>query len=152
MKKFNFRLNRVLDYRTLVKKESERDFAKKATHLKVLEKGLEDIVEAQERTKIQPKSKMTMAEFSLVETYQEHLQEALVNQRVLVNEAAEAVDRAREVYIEKAVEEEVLENLKARKLEDYKVELRRSERKERDELTVQRHRFPKPGAKPKGGN
>lgn len=145
MKKFDFRLKRVLDYRQLVKKESERDFAKKTGQLRVLEQELEDIIEAQDKALFNPKQSVTMAEFSLVEQYQARLQDDLEKQRERVDEASVAVEEARQVYIEKSIETSILENLKKKQLEEYKLEAHRDERKDLNEMTIQRHRLPKPG-------
>ena len=149
MKKFDFRLKRVLDYRQLVKKESERDFAKKTGRLRTLEQELDEIIEAQDKALFNPKQRVTMAEFSLVEQYQERLQEELAKQRQLVESASKEVEEARQVYIEKSIETSILENLKDKKLEDYKLDTRREERKDLNEMTVQRYRLPKPGGKKK---
>ena len=149
MKKFDFRLKRVLDYRQLVKKESERDFAKKTGRLRTLEQELEDIIEAQDKALFNPKQRVTMAEFSLVEQYQERLQGELEEQRRLVENASKEVEEARQVYIEKSIETSILENLKDKKIEDYKLDTRREERKDLNEMTVQRYRLPKPGGRKK---
>ena len=149
MKKFDFRLKRVLDYRQLVKKESERDFAKKTGRLRMLEQELEEIIKAQDKALFDPKHKVTMAEFSLVEQYQERLQEELEEQRQRVDEASKEVEEARQVYIEKSIETSILENLKKKKLEEYRQEAHREERSDLNEMTVQRHRLPKPGGRRK---
>ena len=102
MKRFNFRLNKVLDYRQTLKKESERELAKKNIRLKELEGELEGIIEAQNQAQVNTKPAMTMAEFSLVESYQELMQEKLVETRELVKKADQEVEEARTDYIEKA--------------------------------------------------
>ncbi|MCC6933482.1 MAG: flagellar export protein FliJ [Deltaproteobacteria bacterium] len=141
MKKFNFRLNKVLDYRLTLKKESERELAQRNMRLRELEDELKQIVKAQDSTEINSQANMTMAEFSLVEGYLEYLQEKLVAQRELVAQATEAVEEARINYIEKAKESAVLEKLKKKKFEAYREETRRVERKDMNDLTTQRHRL-----------
>ena len=54
-----------------------------------------------------------------------------------------AVEAARLAYVEKAVEEETLETLKDKRLNEYKEEKHREERKELSSLVVQRYRFNK---------
>lgn len=144
MKRFNFRLNKVLDYRQTLKKESERELAKKNIRLKELEGELEGIIEAQNQAQVNTKPAMTMAEFSLVESYQELMQEKLVETRELVKKADQEVEEARIDYIEKAKDSAVLEKLKDRRWGDYREETRKQERKDLNEMTIQRRRLTKP--------
>ncbi len=143
MKKFSFRLQRVLDYRTSLKKERERELAVKNAELHAAEERKNFILEAQDGVVVPSEGEITMADLQLTKDYQEHLQESLVNQRLLVLEAAGAVELARDAYIEKAVEAETLETLKKKKLDEHQTERRREERKELNNLTVVRHRFTK---------
>lgn len=143
MKKFRFRLQRVLDYRTSLKKEKERELAVKNAELHAAEERKESILKEQDGIMLPAEGEITMAELQLTKDYQAYLQESLVHQRLLVLEAAGAVELARDAYIEKAVEAETLETLKAKKLAEHTVERRREERKELNDLTVQRHRFTK---------
>ena len=147
MKKFNFRLQRVLDYRNSLKKEKERELALRNSELREAEERLQTILAAQDAVPPEDEHEMIMAELGLKCDYLYYLQESLVNQRDLVAEAAHAVDLAREAYIEKAVESETLETLKKKKKEEYTTERRRSERKEADKMTVQRFRFKVGGVK-----
>jgi flagellar protein FliJ len=141
MKKFKFRLQRVLEYRNLLKKEKERELALRNAELHEAQERLERIVAAQDSTAVPDRSEMTMAELMLTGEYLRYLQDALVNQRLLVHQAAEAVEAARDAYIEKAIEAESLEGVKDRRLNEFKEESRRQDRKEMDKLTVQRYRF-----------
>ena len=143
MKKFRFRLERVLDYRNVEKKDRERELARCHHELSEREERLDEIVEAQDRNGVPAGKVITMAELSLTGGYQAYLRKMLEHQRVLVQEAVEAVDAARDAYIEKAIETETLETLKDRRHEEWKDEKRHSEKKEIDELVVQRHRMTK---------
>lgn len=150
MKKFKFRLQRVLEYRESLKKEKERELALRNAELHAAEQRLEDIITAQDKTEVPANRQMTMAELMLSGDYLRFLQEMLVNQRLLVIQATDAVEEAREAYIEKAIEAESLEMLKDKKFEEYKTERKRDERKELDKLTVQRYRFTASGGIAKG--
>jgi flagellar FliJ protein len=140
MKRFKFRLQRVLEYRNSIKKEKERELALRNAELHAAEDRLKQIVEMQDSVPLVG-DEMSMAELILRGDYLRYLQESLIMQRLLVHEAAEAVDEAREAYVEKAVEAESLESLKKKKLNEYKEERKRVEKKELNELTIQRHRF-----------
>ena len=138
MKRFKFRLQRVLDYRTALKKEQERLLAERNHSLRTAEGIVQEILNAQENSPA-PAETQTMAEMALIGAYQQRLTEELLEQRILVLEAAKAVEEAREAYIERAVEAESLERLKSRNLEEHKEEQHRSDRKQVNEIVVQRH-------------
>lgn len=143
MKRFQFRLQRVLNFRTSEKKERERELALKNGELKSAEQKLNGIVQAQDKATVTEEGLQTMAELHLSGDYQALLREALVNQRLLVIEASEAVDAARDAYIQKAIEAETLATLRERKMEDHRAENKRLDRKQLDEIAVQRHRYNK---------
>lgn len=141
MKKFRFRLQRVLEYRHTVTQEKERELAIKNAELRDAEDGVDMIMAAQDKAQLAADGVMTMAELALRGEYLDALQQSLVNQRLLVIQATDAVEKAREAYREKAIEEETLETFKEKKLEEHKEDTRRDERKELNDLVVQRYRF-----------
>lgn len=143
MKKFEFRLEKVLEYRNMLRSAKERELAERNGVLFEAEKILEAILKAQDESLDPECEVLTMGELMLNGNYKTRLQNDLVNQRLMVLEAAQAVDEAREAYIEKAIESEVLEAVKQRRLEEYLTEAKREERKQLDELVVLRHRFSK---------
>ena len=138
MKRFNFRLERVLDLREVEKKDSERELAGKNSELRTAEEELEHIIRSQDEHTLPDGKPMTMAEVSLLSSYQEALREALIAQRLMVLEASKAVEEAREAYLEKAAEQEILETLKDKRKDEYKEEVRREERKTLSEFATQR--------------
>lgn len=141
MKKFRFRLERVLSFRDGVKKEKQRELAQKQGTLREAETKVDEILELQDQGTGPKKETMSMADLKLQSEYQQSLQEALVQQRLLVLDAARAVEEARDIYLEKAVEAEMLESLKERRFKAHLEEAKRQERKASDEITVLRHRF-----------
>lgn len=144
MRKFRFRLERVLDYRNTVKREKELELIEKNHQLMSAEEQLADIVSAHDSLAEQRAiSEKTMADLALELTYQAALQEMLLHQRILVLEATEAVEQARDAYIEKAIEAETLETLRERRKEEFQLEQKRKERKSQDQLVVLRHRLTK---------
>ena len=139
-KHFKFRLERVLSYRRTLRKEAEGELAKKNHELNTAEESLENIITAQD-TCPEPEEVMTMSEFALASHYKERLQAALVNQRLLILEAARAVEDAREAYVQRAIDAKALETVRERRHEEHKDEQRRIDRKDNNERTTQRHRF-----------
>ena len=138
MKRFKFRLQQVLNYRNAVRKDKERDLAIRNTELFSAEEELTGIMAAQDGCQM-PATTLSMAELMLTGEYQIRLREELENQRVMVQQATEAVEAARNAYIEKAVEAEILETLKEKRLSAHKEEVHKAERKQLDEIVVQRH-------------
>ena len=138
MKRFKFRLERIRNYRITLRKEKERELAIANAELIDKQSELERILQLQNETPAAPEGQLTMAELVILGDYSAMLQESLENQRELVEAASEAVEKAREAYIEKAVEAETLETLKDKKIEEYRQERRKQERKESDALTVSR--------------
>ncbi len=144
MKKFNFRLQRVLDYRNTLKKEKELELAQRNATLFSEEEKFESLERLYDD--ISPEKEIvTMAELALKGNYQQYLRDALDEQQTLVNEAIVAVDSAREAYIEKAVESKTLEMLKDRQSSQHKEEQKVAIKKDLDKQTVSRHRFNKQG-------
>ena len=141
MKKFKFRLQRVLEYRHTLTKDKERELALKNRELRDAEDGVTFLIEAQDKAELAEEGVMTMAELALRGEYLEALQQSLVQQRLMVLQAVDAVDAAREAYREKAIEEETLETLKEKQQEEHKETSRKEERKGLNDMVVQRHRF-----------
>lgn len=138
MKRFRFRLQKVLDYRDSVKKQHERDLAFRNQTLFEESSRLELILGEQEKHVPPAEGVTTMAELGLQAEYQKALIQALVEQRMLVLEAAEAVEAAREAYIERAVEAETLHSLRDSRRESYIHETAQHDKKALNEIAIQR--------------
>lgn len=141
MKKFRFRLQRVLDYRHSLKKESENELAMRNMELVEAKKREQEIMAAQDDTAFPENEIVSIEELEGRDDYLVALQEALIHQRLAIIEATAAVERAREAYIQKAIEEKTLQKLKDRRREEHKEEVGRYEKKELDNITIQRYRF-----------
>ena len=133
MKKFRFRLEQVLNFRKVEKKDRERELAFRNMELHTREQRLGAILDAQDKSNV-PGGPLTMAEFALHSRYHEALRRALERQRELVQEAIKAVEIARDAYLEKAIETKTLETLKDHRRDEHREEARREDRKEIDEL------------------
>jgi len=138
MKKFRYRLERVLDYREAEKSEKERELAAKNYELHSAETRLDAIIVAQDGARLPENSELSMAEVMLQREFQQGLRVLLERQRDLILEATEAVDQARNAYLEKAVAAETLVSHKEKRFEEWKDDKRRSDRRATDDLTVMR--------------
>jgi len=138
-KKFRFRLQRVLDFRETEKKERENALAQENFRLASAEEHLDDIMREKDEAGLP--TEVTIDDLLLYGEYHERLNREIENQRLLIVESAQAVERARDVYVEKAVETKVLETIRERRFDEFCVDQNREQRKSNDELAVQRHRF-----------
>jgi len=138
VKKFKYRLGRVLEFREAEKKDKEAVLAEKNFELHSAESRLGVIIDLQNQATLPEQGELTMAELTLQREFQMSLREMLERQRILITEATEAVEAARDAYLEKAVEAETLVTHKEKKRVEHFTESKRVERKAQDELTVQR--------------
>lgn len=141
MKRFKFRLQSVLDYRETEKKDRERALALKNRELRDREDHLNHVLDEHDTVAPPREEVMAMAELMQRNTYLEALKEALVHQRLLVMEAAKAVETARDAYLEKSVEYEIMDELRARRELEFREEQKKREKRQLDEMVVQRHRL-----------
>jgi len=151
MAKFSFRLQRVFDYKNLLRREQARTLAMRNKEFHDAEERLQEILSAQDMVQHPDEQIVRMADISLAGDYQKGLREALINQRLCILEAAAAVDAAREAYVERAKETEVLEALKQKQRERFQEEQTHAEKKKVDQVVIQRYRQAKPGIDD-GGN
>ncbi len=143
MKRFKFRLQKVLDFKETEKKERAQQLAEENQRLLSLEERMEAILEEQEVFGGLGDAVMTIEELCLTGDYKQRLQDELEQQRGHILDAAKAVDEAREAYIEKSKETESLEAVKRRRKVEHDEESKRKAKKQVDEMVVQRHRFTK---------
>lgn len=141
MKKFKFRLQKVLDFKEIEKRERAQQLAEENSRLLTLEQRMEAILEEQEVLASVADAVMTIEELSLAGDYRQRLQDELEQQRQNILQAAKAVDAAREAYVEKSMETESLETVKRRRKQEHTEEEKRHAKKQIDEIVVQRHRF-----------
>jgi len=141
MKRFRYRLQKVLDYREQVKKSAEGELAQKNSQLFEAETRRDAISEHHDQYPHELGD--TMAEVELKNRYLQRVRDVLIQQQLFVEQAKEAVERARDVYLEKSIEAELLEKHKEQKVEEFKEEVFHDERKGIDELVVQRYRMAK---------
>lgn len=141
MKKFKFRLDRILKYNTSLKKEKERQLMQERAKLNEAESTRQMIEEEQARMDQCGVETTSMAELMLRGEYLDALQTLLETQRALVEKANEAVEVARQAYIAQSREEKSLLMMKDKKKADYNEEKIRHDRVTMDSINTMRHRF-----------
>lgn len=139
MKKFVFRLEKVLHFRRLVKDEKKRELSKRLALLHDGQMKLEAL-EAAQLANILESEQLLHAEYIIMRgLYAVRLKAEIASQKQLISELEAAADEARAEYIEASKEVEVLEKLKARKKEEYIHEMDLQEGKMLDEFGIQRN-------------
>lgn len=138
MKKFKFRLQRVLDYRKLVKDERLRDLLEANYIVDQEKQNLDRLESAQARNAMEQDKAMDSAFVHLRGIYGLWLKDSIEEQRVEVKNAQEKAEKALAAYIDTAKDMKALELLKDRKLTEYRQYLEAEDVKNLDEISVQK--------------
>lgn len=138
MKKFIFRLEKVLHFRVLIKDEKKRELGKWLSLLYEAAQRLENLQAAQLANVMASERVLHVEEVVMHGLYAERLKAEIEAQKQRIAELEIEVERARNEYIEASKEVEVLEKLKARKKEEYIHDMDLIEGKELDEFGIQR--------------
>lgn len=138
MKKFKFRLQRVLDYRKLVKDERLRDLLDANYRVEHEKHHLEQLESAQSKNEIEHGKAIDSAFVFLRGVYGLWLKDSIAEQQIEVKSAEEQAEKALSAYIESAKDMKALELLKDRKLNEYRQYLDSEDIKNLDEISVQK--------------
>lgn len=138
MKRFRFRLQRVLDIRDQIRDEARQELGRRnaeLAHQQSILNGLED-----ELRRLEPgrDGTLTAGELMLTGAYALRVQQLIEQQLVRVEEARREVVVAQERYIQANKEAKALEMLKDRKRAEYDQEALKEEINQLDEVAVQR--------------
>ena len=138
MKRFRFRLQRILDIREQIRDEARQELGRRnaeLAHQQHVLKGLED-----ELSRLQPgkDGTLTAGELLLTGAYAFRVQQLIEQQLLKVEEARQAVVVAQERYIQANKDAKALEMLKDRKRAEYDHEMLKEEINQLDEIAVQR--------------
>ncbi len=138
MKRFRFRLQRILDIRDQIRDELRQELGRRnqeLLHQESILKGLEDELR---QLRIKQDGIITASELLLTGAYALRVQQLIERQVAKVEEARLAVVEAREKYIQANKDAKALEMLKDKKKEEYQQELLHEENNQLDEVATQR--------------
>ena len=138
MKKFKFRLEKVLQFRETVKSDKKRELSIRLAVLNEEEKRLEELFIAQANNNIPQDAVLSANEFFLRGQYATRLKEEIIKQRLVIIEEEKKVEEARLAYIEASKDVKTLAMLKDKRHEQYEVMLKQEENKVMDEVSTQR--------------
>lgn len=138
MKRFKFRLQRVLDFRETEKEDLLHDLAKKNLRVKELEGHLNFLEEAERRNLLSEGEPVDVEFVHLLGNFSNGVQEAIVQTRAAIDQAKEEAAVALRVYFEKLKEVKTLYALRDKKQAEYNELVLKEDIKFLDELAVRK--------------
>lgn len=138
MKRFKFRLERVLHYRELIKNERKRELTEARLRLNEAENRYNELMNARSENERKAKEEGDPNQRFLAGLYAERLKGEIIESEKVVVERQLEVDKARDIYIEAAKEAEALKVLKQKRQDQYQQYIDAEEAKFLDELSIQR--------------
>ena len=144
MKKYSFRLQRVLDIKEIMQKVRERELA---SALGVLEsekntlKAYSDKL-SKYQDEIKEKKHLSIFEFRFYDSYFSWLISAIRKQLNAIKEGEKEVDNRKKVLGEAFKEKQVIENLKQRSREEYNREFDKDQLIQSDEISSSKYFLP----------
>lgn len=138
MKKFKFRLERVMQFRRAVKDEKLRDLTVVNAKLREEVSRLEALEGAQRRNSNEGDGVTLVESFYMRGLYASRLKEEIAKQLTVITECEEQVQQALAAYIEASKELKTLTMLKDRKRAEYIDYIAREDAKFLDELATQK--------------
>ncbi len=136
MKKFRFRLEKVLQYRSVVKSEKLRELTLANHAVSEIELRIEQIKTAQLENSLE--GAVTPEQLQLSGQYGRRLEKELTDAKLALIRAQSEAEKALAAYREAAKEEEALVHLKKKKKAAYIEYIRHEEEKFLDEISVQK--------------
>ncbi len=138
MKKFRFRLQRILSLKSILKKQAQKALAKAENNRKKEQDLLDQLYSEMDlRLKLEKESrlkKLNVRHLEIAQRYLGQLKFLIGHQTRVVAEAEKKVEVRRKKLIESKREERKYERLKEIRQEDYSQELERLLQKETDEF------------------
>jgi flagellar FliJ protein len=138
MKRFRFRLQRVLDIREQIRDELRQELALRNQELAQHVRLLNELEEEFLRTGLREGGIVTAGELVMTGAYSARVKQLIVDQAVRVEQAKVAVAEAQERYIQANKDAKAIEMLKDKKREQYNEEVLKEEGNQLDELAIQR--------------
>jgi flagellar FliJ protein len=138
MKKFKFRLEKILQYRDSLKQERLRELQLANEKLRAAEVRLEELKTEFENNHYSDGQILQVEEVYIRSAYSERLKQEISRQHTHIDECKADVEQARNIYIEASREAEVLVKLKDKKQEAFNEYVAKQEEIFLDELVTQR--------------
>jgi flagellar FliJ protein len=140
MKRFKFRLERVLEYRLTVKQERLRDLITARQDLEAAQDELSRLHQEQLLQRVKDGQTYLVPELVAVAAYDARLRKEIEAQHEVVAKAQKVFDQRSAEYVTASQEAEALVKLKERKHHEYNEVLAKEDERSLDELAVTRYK------------
>jgi len=138
MKRFSFRLQRVLELRERIRDERRQELVLKNMERDNAQHHLAYLEQEYTNAGLHDGGTYSAAELVLRGDYSSRLKQEIAAQLVRVEEVTRAAEEARERYVEASKEAQAIEKLKDRRKQEYQEAVLKEEGGQLDELAVQR--------------
>ncbi|MEN9845392.1 MAG: Flagellar FliJ protein [Pseudomonadota bacterium] len=138
MKRFTFRLQRILDIREQIRDEARQELGRRNAVLAQERSMLEGLEAELQRLNAPGDGIVTAGELLLTGTYALRVQKMIEQQVIKVEEARKAVVEAQEKYFQANRDARALEMLKEKKRAEYNQQVLKEEINQLDEVAMQR--------------
>lgn len=138
MKRFKYRLQKVLQYRDVVKADRKRELLNERMKLMALSQDLEDLKEQQERSELDSFSQTDLSMQMMMVAFSQRIMQQIAWQKLKVEEQEQVVQEALKAYVEASRDAKALELHRTKQLTEYAQYVDREEGKVLDEQIVQR--------------
>lgn len=138
MKKYNFRLQRVLDIKNVMQQLRERELAKALTALEIEELTLEEQKNKRYKyqSEVRERKSLTVFEMRAYSLYFMFLQDEIDDQLKKIVDRKNDVENRKVNLTEAYREKKVIENLKQNSKQEYMHEFDKEEQLENDEISL----------------
>lgn len=134
---YKFKMEKILDYKNSVEKSRTEDYLKASHHLALEKDELEQLTLAYDKQNQEKKEDLSQMKMQFL--YKEKLKTALFHQEKKVEVLSTRVEDARGNLIEARKDRKIMENLKEKDRERYRMEILASEQKELDDLSIMKY-------------
>ena len=138
MKKFRYRLERVLQHRVNVKREKQRDLIREQQLLNEQQLRLEQLEVELGQAGVAEGSITHVHDIQLLGSYADRIRLTIEQQHSVIEKSIIRVEEVRKIYQEAARDAEALEKLRVKKNGEYETMVAKEDEKFLDELTVMR--------------
>ena len=144
-KKFSFSLNSILKYRESMENKRAITLNNKKIILQSEETKLQNIKELKEKTLVSSKNsdhgRLSILDRKINDEYIAQINQDILNQNHVVTRSKQNVEHARHILNEETKKKKILEKLKDKQFEDFRVDTRRREEKEGSEVALRKNYF-----------
>lgn len=138
MKRFRFRLQRVLDVRAQIRDEARQELVRRNNERDHELSVLRYLEQEYLNNALVDGGTYSASDLLAKGVYSERLEVAIEHQQVVVQQAIAKAEEALDVYIEASKEAKAIEMLREKKLEEFKEEVLKEEAAILDEIALQK--------------